>query len=404
MRHNNFFLIFFLCFLMYSCDKENITDDNYIEPATISHIHINIDNDEEVVHKSTYLSADITIEGGSNYDDFSGRTEIRGRGNTTWTFPKKPYRLKLETAESLFGLAPYKSWVLLAEYLDGSMLYNAVPFETAKILGIPYTNNVIPVKLTINGQYRGIYAFMEHKEVGPNRIDIGDNGLLLELDTHFDEDWQFKSAGYELPVMIAHPEDMSNEKLTEIKNDFNQFEALVSDSSFPNNNYLDYFDDLSYVNYLIVYKLTQNREINHPKSTYINKLPGGKYRMGIIWDFDWAFGYSFNQQHYDLSSVNASIFVDRSVAGKDFFSKFMNDPHIQDLFKERWNWFKANKFDDLKKHVQNYAELVRQGIEEDHEVWGGRSSTGNIDNDLQKLLIWLDARANYIDNYVDSFE
>lgn len=118
------------------------------------------------------------------------------------------------------------------------------------------------------------------------------DGLLLELDSYSDEVWKFRSEKYELPVMLQFPKekDMTREKRDEIKNDFDKFEVLVFDPEFPDNDYLDYFDDLSFVNYMIVYHLTLNREINHPKSTYINKLAGGKYTMGIIWDFNHGFG------------------------------------------------------------------------------------------------------------------
>src|SRR5699024_10827121 len=135
---------------------------------------------------------------------------------------------------------------------------------------------VIPVQVTLNDEYRGVYAFMEHKEGGEERIDIGDDGLLLELDAYFDEEWQFHSDKYDLPVMLQYPKDkdMTQSAFADIKSDFEEFEELVYDSSFPDNNYLDYFDDESFVNYMIVYTLTANQEINHPKSTYINKPAG----------------------------------------------------------------------------------------------------------------------------------
>src|SRR5690606_11276509 len=198
-------------------------------------------------------------------------------------------------------------------------------------------------------------------------------------------------------------EDLNTEKLSQIKMEFEEFEALVADSHFPNNQYLNYFDDESFVNYMLIYKLTQNREINHPKSVYINKLPEGKYRMGIIWDFDWAFGYSYSEQHYDINNVYRSIFVDNSMPGKDFFSKIMTDPHMQNLFKQKWTEFKVLHFANLKNHIRSYAQLIEQGIEADHEIWGKRDSSGNIKTDLQNVLEWLDARADYIDEYVNSF-
>lgn len=401
-----FFLFSFLIFI--SCQKDSSSDSPeppIDEVVEIPHLYIATETGEDIIEKSTYLNASLTIEGTEKYEGFEGEMRIRGRGNSTWNHPKKPYRLKLDSKASLFGLSAYKDWILLSDYLDGSMLYNSVPFETGRLLGIPYTHHPIPVEMTINDEYRGVYTFMEHKEVGTDRIDIGADGVLLEIDTYFDEDWQFRSAGYNLPVMIQFPESdaMTSEKLEEIQNYFETFESLVKDVSFPNNHYLDYFDDVSFVNYMIVYELTLNREINHPKSTYMNQLSGGKLRMGILWDFDWGFGYQVNQQHYELSTANTPLFVTSDLPGTNFFGKLMEDPHLQQLFKQRWQWFKSNHFDALKNHVKDYAKVVKLGYHRDHEVWGPRNASGNPDVDLENLLSWLDARAAYIDDYVADF-
>ena len=375
------------------------------EETVIPHIYIDIHNGEEVTEKEKELDAIIRIDGKDKYDDFIGNTIIRGRGNSTWGMPKKPYRLKLEEKAPLMGLAAYKDWVLLNEYLDGSMLYNAVPFKTGKLLEIPYTNTIIPVELTINGKYRGIYAFTEHKEVGKDRIDIDDDGLLLELDVYYDEDWKFKSKNYQLPVMVQFPKskNMSEEKLSAIENDFNALEQLVFDNSFPNNNYLDYFDDLSFVNYMIVYQLTLNQEINHPKSTYINKPAGGKYRMGIIWDFDWGYGFEGEGDHYKISSANSPLFWNGTNPGTLFFSRLMSDPHMQSLFKERWDWFKTEKTDELKVYIKLYAEIISVALADDHQVWGPRNGSEDPDTNLNRLMNWLEARIQYIDNYTKNW-
>ena len=373
--------------------------------SSLPHIYVDTDDNADITSKKVYVNGTIRIEGKEEYNDFEGRMGIRGRGNTSWGLPKKPYKIKLDSKASLFGMPAYKEWVLLAEYLDGTMLYNSIAFKAGRLLEIPYTNHMIPVELTINGEYQGVYTFTEHKEVGEHRIDIGDDGVLLELDTYFDEDWKFKSEKYDLPVMVQFPKekDMTQEKLDEIKADFENFEALVYDPAFPNNNYLDYFDDLSFVNYMIVYQLTLNQEINHPKSTYINKLAGGKYRMGIIWDFDWGFGFQNIYKHYDISTAVVPLFWELETAGKIFFSRLMEDPRIELLFKERWSWFKTNKYQELKEYVTSWSGLIGPVLTDDHALWGNRSSSGSATTDLQRVLNWLDARVDYLDSYVSDF-
>ncbi|MGO1584850.1 MAG: CotH kinase family protein [Mesonia sp.] len=413
-KRSIFIFAFLFSGLFISCEKDlpvSTNDESDEEEVTprIPHFYIDTDNHDSITSKENYLEGDLVIEGNDAFADYEGRTKIRGRGNFSWfNLPKKSFKLKLNSASPLMDLSAYKKWILLANYLDGSLLMNSIPYKTAHLLEMPLTNHMIPIELTVNGQDRGFYVFTEHKEVGYQRIDIGEDGLLLELDTYFDEALQFKSEHYDLPVMIKYPEkeDMSEAEaqtlLTAVQSDFNQLESLVYDSSFPNNNYLDYFDDLAYVNYMIVYQLTLNREINHPKSTYIHKTAGGKYSMGIIWDFDWGFGYSENQEHFRENTTQTPLFLDSSsaLAGTKFFSKFMEDPHMQILFKERWNWFRAHKYSELKKHIKKYAKIVEQAASKDYERWGLRDATGNSEADLQRVLQWLDARANYLDTYV----
>ncbi|NLA16127.1 MAG: spore coat protein CotH [Bacteroidales bacterium] len=375
-----------------------------VEKANLPHIYIAIENGEpmETRDKKRELNAVVRVEGKKKYASYEGACTIRGRGNSTWGMPKQPYRIKLKEAASLMGLPAYKDWVLLNEYLDGSMLYNSIPFKAGQLLGIPYTNTMVPVELTINGEYRGVYAFTEHKEVGEGRIDVGDGGLLLELDVYYDEDWKFWSAYSYLPVMIQYPKskNMTEQLLQAIRGDFNNLDRLVQASSFPNNEYLDYFDDLSFVNYMIVYELTKNGEINHPKSTYINKPAGGKYRMGIIWDFDWGYGFEEEYMHYILVRANEPLFwgPDKEGLGTRFFGRLMSDPHMQQLFKERWEWFKAEKMDLLKDYVIEYAQAVAPALADDHAIWGPRSASSNPQTNLQRILDWLDARAAYIDS------
>lgn len=393
--------------IMACSSNSHSSDDIDIEPEIIPqipHFSIHTEGGAAITSKEDYVDGSLMIEGFEAYQDMESSIGIRGRGNTTWThYPKKPYKIKLENKEPLMGLHAYKNWILLAEYLDGSLLYNSVPFKMGELLEMPFTNHIIPVELTLNDEYQGVYAFTEHKEVKEHRINLGEEGILLEMDAYFDEDLQFKSAHYELPVMIKYPKykDLNpweaEELLQEVQTDFNHLEELIYDESFPNNNYLEYFDDVEFVNYMMVYQLTLNREINHPKSTYLHKPKNGKYKMGIIWDFDWGFGFSENGQHYAMNTVETPLFVSGNIPGKNFFSRIMEDPHMKNLFKERWNWFRSEHYAALKDHIKRYAAQVKQAYEKDHEVWGMRNASGDPDQDLQNLLNWLDARAQYID-------
>jgi hypothetical protein len=122
---------------------------------TVPHIFMITDGNVPVVSKDDYVHASITIDGKGMYNDYTGTTNIKGRGNSTWWMPKKPYRLKLDTKAALLGLSAEKDWVLLANYLDETHMLNAVAMKTGKQFGIPYTNSIVPVEVTLNGVYQG---------------------------------------------------------------------------------------------------------------------------------------------------------------------------------------------------------------------------------------------------------
>lgn len=372
----------------------------------LPHLFIITENNAPVNSKDDYVQATIKLDGADIYEDYEGTTRIRGRGNSTWGMPKKPYRLKLDNKASLLGLSAEKDWILLANYLDGTLMLNAVASKTAQLLEMPYTNTMIPVDVTLNGEYMGNYMFTEHKEVEKNRIDVTNGGILLELDTYFDEAWQFKSEHYELPVMIQYPEleDYLFEEATierdRIMADFQILEDAVFDESFPNNNYLDYIDANALVNYLIVYNLTRNVEINHPKSTYLHKQKDGKYMMGPIWDFDWAFDYNGVDTYFQSST--GSLFRGGNESGTRFFSRFLEDPTIQDLYRDKWSQFKSNKLPELLSYIDEYAALIEISHALNYQKW--QRGSGDIKEDLEKLRSWVENRASYIDDYVIDFK
>lgn len=100
-------------------------------------IHIPL---SDITSKSTYKKTKCDIyRPGSDEGKWSAsdaEIEIRGRGNSTWGLPKKPYRIKFPEKYSPIGLnhAKAKSWVLLAHDMDKSLLRNHLAFELSRIL------------------------------------------------------------------------------------------------------------------------------------------------------------------------------------------------------------------------------------------------------------------------------
>lgn len=344
----------------------------------------------------TYVTATISIDGLGIFDNYKGSAQIRGRGNSTWSFPKKPYKFKLDENKGLLGMAAEKDWVLLANYLDGTHMLNAVAMKTGQLLNLPFTNHIEPVEVYLNGQYQGLYMLTEQIEVKKNRVNVGNEGVLVQLEQYYDEPWKFRSAAYRLPVMVMHPELTNAEELVPIKAQFEQMETLVARSDFPNNNVLDFIDAESVADYFLANMLTDNRELNHPKSTFMHKTKTGKWTMGPIWDFDWAYAFEKTQRHF--STFDQPMLWSPASDGTRFFSQLMAVPTVKTAMKQKWADFKTQKLPELQAYVDDYALKIEDARARDYQKW----KRGNLDfkNDVVTLKLWLKNRAVYMDEFI----
>ena len=356
----------------------------------------------EIQSKDVYVKATLKVDGKGVYPDYTGKTEIKGRGNSTWGNPKKPYRLKLDKKSEICGLGTAKSFVLLANYIDPTLMLNSVAFKIGHLLNMPFTNHAIPVDVVLNGKYKGSYLLTEQVEIKENRVDIDvDNSIMWELDSYFDEDPKFKSTPFNLPVMVKDPDLTENLPQFEIwKKDFNDFLTQFAKEPLEGNSYVDMIDIESVAKYLIVYNLTQNMEINHPKSVYLHKEGQGKYVMGPIWDFDWAYGYEGASSHF--GNVNIPLFNSSmsNGIGTAFFQRFLKDSRVKAIYKTVWQDFKKNKLPNLLLYVEDYAKILKPSVTRDSEIW---SNTGSFDKKVTELKTWLNDRAKFIDIEVNAF-
>jgi len=100
--------------------------------------------------------------------------QIRIRGNSTRLYKKKAYQIKLKEKSDLLGMGKARTWVLLANVIDGSMLRNDLALRLAAAAGLPFTPSCAFLDLYLNGNYKGTYLLCEKVQIQKNRIDIAD--------------------------------------------------------------------------------------------------------------------------------------------------------------------------------------------------------------------------------------
>ena len=110
------------------------------EPLCVPEIRIYTEEGRDVESKNEYLDMNLFVKGEREYA-LSASGRIKGRGNATWGYEKKPYKIKFDEKQPLLGYPANKEWVLLAEYCDKSLMRTAYMCELAKTVGMPYPIN-----------------------------------------------------------------------------------------------------------------------------------------------------------------------------------------------------------------------------------------------------------------------
>jgi len=160
-------------------NMETITVETATETyeSNLPVIYIDTEGGAAIVSKEDYIDATMRIQGNEEFSEadvlYDGKIEIRGRGNTTWKKPKKPYRIKLDKKANLCGMGSSKHWVLLANYMDRSLMRNTLAYDLSGSMGMTHTSTVW-VDVVLNGEYIGNYQLCENIRVDKNRVDIFD--------------------------------------------------------------------------------------------------------------------------------------------------------------------------------------------------------------------------------------
>ncbi|MBQ9851525.1 MAG: CotH kinase family protein [Ruminiclostridium sp.] len=368
--------------------------------------------------------------------------QIKGRGNSTWAYPKKPYQIKLDEKFDLLeaGEASESTWILLANYCDPTLIHNTVTFDLAQKVGLAYTPNSAPVDLYYDGEYRGSYLLCEKTEVGEGRVDIHDlegdiedanpqvedlddcatargttaagkpcqyvtgltapkdisGGYLLEMDFQArameEKSWFATTAGCYL--VSKSPEYLPQEAMAYISGLYQAFEdAVMNGGTHPvtGKDYTEYVDLDSLVKCFLMLELSQDGDA-FQSSTYFYKPAGeGKLYAGPLWDFDSAYGtYYLN---YSASDVVAGA----SILGKGLLSI--------PSFREALETYMADfgpEMASARDVAAQQGALLSASQAMDHILWPD-TTPGSYPRAIEDLQTFLEQRGAWLSQRVEDW-
>lgn len=391
-------------------------------------LYITTEGEENLVEKEVWLNCHFSLDGKGEYSDYSGTGRIRGRGNSTWEwYDKKPYKIKLDSKSKLLGLEKAKNWNLLANYRDVTDMMNVVAFETARYMGMPFTNHSRFVEVFLNGEYIGVYQLTEKIEIGTNRVNIAEEGgLLMSFDQDDGPDLNpgagdnFKSKVFGLPMCVKEPEDLTEEQIDSIREEFAEVEKCIKAHDYAK---LDELVDIpSFISILQLHEYLYNVEIDAPRSLYIFRDKAGKYTFGPVWDYDAGFDFDWTNMetnHTFFSNYRELIYgtdpLNATGANYDiskFFREMFGNKTFVAQYKEAW----ANKSEQMYSHpwetVQKYVEGLNKGAyRRDQSQWPMaytyrgwyNTTTYTPAQEVAKMSAWLQNRKAYLDGVIAAY-
>ncbi len=379
---------------------------------------VNLDSGLPVTSKEEWVPAHYTLYSEDGITVLSnGKTGIKGRGNSTWEMPKKPYGLKLDKKTSLLGMDKHKSWVLLANYSDKTLLRTEFAFCLGKNIfnKLSWTPDVKSIDLFINSEYAGVYQLAEQIKIDSSRVDIPDisetsdlesGGFILEVNSYLDEIHNFTSAEG-VPVSLKDPDEVDSDTFEYIRNKFQTIEDALYSEDFtdPEKGYLEYIDLDSFVDWYLINELTKNNDAIFHSSVYMFYNPAThKMHMGPVWDYDISSG------NIDFNGCdNPEGFW---IKNAKWISRMLQDPVFANTVISRWEEKKVSLYEAINSTIQDNASAIKDAQQYnflywdilDLYVWPNRVVTGSYSGEISELANWLNSRYAWMDANINSLK
>lgn len=335
-------------------------------------VRIDTDGGAPVASKSEFVGGQIGIGNIPEHGgDYNGGVRIRGRGNATWTYEKKPYRIKLDQKAPLMGFPAHRDWVLLAEHCDKSLLRNSYLWEMSRIAGMEWSCRSQHVELWLNGAYLGTYLLCENVKEGDGRIEVAPDGFIIERDNYWNQEplW-FSTTFANYTFKYPDPDGgiaQGDGNYNYIADFMRRFEAVLTSSTFtdPAAGYRRYIDAESFARWYLVQEVLGNIDTN---PYYVMRERGGKLEMYPPWDAEWCLGCAAITPHGwavppAVSPVDALYWKENG-----YFARLIRDPWFCELLRSEWAKMKG-RMPELYANIDAIADGLQYAQADNFKRW-----------------------------------
>ncbi len=351
-----------------------------------------------------------------NYD---GRIGIEIRGSSSQMLSKKPYGLETLMDDditnnnvSLLGMPKENDWILNSLAYDQTGMRDVISYELSEKLG-QYTTRRVYCEVMVNGDYKGLYVFMEKIKADDNRVNIDkDGGYIVQTDRaengtpaawtmpEYGNGWW----GGDIAIFVHHYPKYEN--ITTAQNEYikSVFFDLADKAGNHNisieNGFPSIIDVSTFVDFMIMGEFSSNVDV-YQLSTFFHKDRKGKLRAGPIWDYNLAYGHDEfgSRSRYDVWQFDNGDNV-----GPKFWKDLFDTDEFRCYLAKRWFEVTAEgnalDYNQLCNRIDEIDEWITEAIARDNQRWHKMNQHDSYVEDMKE---WIQLRIDWLNENIGSY-
>ena len=368
-------------------DEASGVDDNNIDipPAAPNHLTgifgagegfpaMHIDTGGQAID-SREVWVDITVSIRNTADDFQFENAIaqaRGRGNSSWTLPKRPFRIRFDEPRALLCADhAAHNWTLIANHSDKALMRNYSAYFLAGLLDgmyrAPYARFV---DLYVNGLYAGVYMLCIQMEVGPGRVDviahrdpaISEYFIQMDMRAHYDGvlgETFVEISGMRYAFRYPPRSEFTPGHVAYVLDFLTRVDSLIL---AQDEAVFDYIHLPSFIDFYLVQELFKNQDVAFSSVFMQIRGQGANRRleMGPVWDFDIAAGNAYYQGQYYEEQKGYSPQGVWVTSMHPWYRELIQMPVFRDAAAARWREIRDTQVAQTIQRIDFLATVYYQ--------------------------------------------
>ena len=375
-------------------------------------------------------------------NEFYGQIAIERRGSSSNTFPMKSYGLETRGPDtninynaSIFDWPADNDWILYAPYTDKAMIRNVLTYKIGNEMG-SWAPRTQMCEVILNGDYIGVYVFMERIKVNPGRVNIDPlnysdtlnneltGGYIVKIDKttaggviSWNSPYTSAAPGSSNIGFQLHEPDaiaMHPSQLQYIEDLVTNWENALAGPNFtdPVLGYKPFIDEASFIDFMLVNELSKNVD-GYRISTYLHKnrvSEGGELVAGPLWDFNLAFGNSNYCQGSDTTGweINFNSVCGGGWQNPFWWGRLLEDSTYSHALKCRWLELRQTSLntDYILSYIDSMATVLAEPATRNYNrwpilgtyVWPNNFIGNTYQEEIDYMKEWIAGRLIWMDN------